>query len=104
MQYGSDAPPSSAAGSLTAQVLDRNIETLLGTDKAQISYDLSGWAVIREADQATPLVMAEVEGGVRPLAVMHFEGEGRAVFTTFHNEAQITEDMRTILFELILAL
>jgi hypothetical protein len=99
-----DDPLKGAAGVITAQVLDRNVEAILGTDHAQISYDLTSWAVVEDVDQGTPLVIGEVDGTLRPLALMHWEGQGRTVFTTFHNENQMTDDMRTILFELILAL
>lgn len=43
-------------------------------------------------------------GGTHPLAAIHFPGGGRMIYTSFHNEQQITSDMELILYELLLSL
>ncbi|MCP4921432.1 MAG: hypothetical protein GY913_31430 [Proteobacteria bacterium] len=97
-------PRIGEAGTLTATILDRNIAAMLGSETASVAFDLPSWAVIDGVDQATPLVQASVDGRQRPLAVSHAVGDGRVIFTSFHNEAQMTEDMQTILYSLILSL
>jgi Carboxypeptidase regulatory-like domain len=96
-----DGPPDTT---VQADILDRNIQALLGTATTDINFELAGWALMDGVVDATPLVTGEVEGVERPLAVMHSPGKGRMVFTSFHNEEQLSEAMRVILFELILAL
>jgi hypothetical protein len=91
-------------GTLQATIEDRNIQALLGRDTADITFDLPDWALAEENDTATVLVSAEFEGVSRPLAVMAYPGEGRAAFTSFHNESQLNDDMRVVLYELILSL
>ena len=39
-----------------------------------------------------------------PLAVRHTAGEGVVLYTTFHNEPQLTEDMDNLLKEFVLSL
>lgn len=97
-------PRIGEAGTLSATILDRNIAAMLGSETASVAFDLPSWAVIDGVDQATPLVQASVDGRQRPLAVSHAVGDGRVIFTSFHNEAQMTKDMQTILYSLILSL
>lgn len=92
------------AGTLAATVHDRNIQALLGGSTTEIHFELSGWALLDRELDATALVSAEVSGSERPLAVMHWPGEGRAVFTSFHNSEQLSDAMRAILYELLLVL
>lgn len=113
--WGADAFPDEAyggeSGYLEAAVIDSTMQAVLGSDSAMLNYDLSGWVV---AEGAAPQVEVLLTGSAKtfwsnkpvhdaPLA-MKFENGGRVVFTTFHNEAQITEDMEIVLKEMILTL
>lgn len=58
---------------------------------------------------APPSTEVLVEGvvpgfGRHPLAARAYLGSGKAFYTSFHAESQMTEDMETLLFEMILAL
>ena len=97
-------PRVGEAGSLGATILDRNIAAMLGSEEAEVAFDLPNWALMDDVDQATALVLARVDGADRPLAVDFRVGEGRVLFTSFHNEAQMTADMQVILYSLILSL
>ncbi len=99
-----DDPKIGPQGTLVATLEDRNIQALLGKETAEITFDLPGWAVPESAGEVAVLVSAKVEGKTRPLAIMAFPGAGRAIFTSFHNESQVSDDMQLILYELILAL
>jgi hypothetical protein len=103
----SDAPVDvlrGEIGTVEATVLNRDVVQLLGTDRTDISFDLPAWAVIEGEGEAQVVVEGRVDGQTHPLAALHRLGEGRAVFTSFHNDAQATQDMQIILYELILAL
>ena len=91
---------------LSATVLDREVATLLGKDIAEITFNLNNWAIIEAAGEALPIIESKIPGasGTKPLAVLHQAGEGRMIYTSFHNEAQITSDMQTILYEVIMSL
>lgn len=91
-------------GTVEATVLNRDVVQLLGSERTDITFDLPAWAVAESAGEAQVVVEGRVDGQTRPLAALHRMGEGRAVFTSFHNDAQATADMRLILYELILAL
>lgn len=95
---------SGPQGTVQATIVDRNIQALLGGASAEITFDLPDWAMPEAAGTAQVLVNGTFAGIERPLAVMAFPGDGRAVFTAFHNESQITRDMQVILYELVLAL
>jgi len=112
--YGNDASYQAArqgrAGNVTAQVLDDDMEAVLGTSVAQIYYDLPEWGVIEGAGTGRVLIQGDVSllgsGGVSaaPLAVEIDSGDGRFIYTTFHNERQATVDMELLLTEIILSL
>lgn len=91
-------------GVFDARVLSRDVVQLLGHEHIDITFDLPAWAVIEGGGEAEVVVEATVDGQTRPLAALHRMGDGRAVFTSFHNDHQATRDMQTVLYELILAL
>ena len=95
---------SGPQGTVQATIVDRNIQALLGSTSADITFDLPDWALPHAAGTSQVLVNGTFGGTEHPLAVMAFPGDGRAVFTAFHNESQITRDMQVILYELVLAL
>ena len=91
-------------------VLDPGWQNLVGPT-AQISYDLFDWVVI-ESSQAEILI----EGSfaffgpngpgfmTAPLAVRFEQGQGTALYTTFHDEQQVTFDMAVLLEDMVLSL
>lgn len=91
-------------GTVRAQILSRDVVQLLGHDQTDITFDLPGWAVVDAAEEAEVVVEASIDGAIRPLAAIHRTDPGRAVFTSFHNDHQATQDMQLILYELILSL
>ncbi len=112
--YGDDTIPGSAyVGEMTelnAEVLDANIQSIVGGSTANLNYDLGSWVVPTSAKSTVDVLVrgdAPVYWGSdqanAPLAV-RFEKGGTALYTTFHNESQITVDMLAILQEIILSL
>ena len=78
-----------------ASIVDEELSDYLGVQEIDISYDLSSWVVIDTvSESAETILTASISGTVRPLAVRFDYGLGRVVFTTFHNEAQASEEMR----------
>jgi hypothetical protein len=110
--FGDDSQAGSAyvgsPGSIDAAVIDTDMQTLLGSSTAALNYDLDAWAVITDTS-ASVLLRGDVQtwgaGGQQgvPLAVQIDDG-GRVIYTTFHNERQITVDMEALLTEIILKL
>lgn len=123
--YGSEdesvgAPLAGVAETVTADVHDPNIKELVG-ERVPISYDLDIWAIAQAAaDHTDVLLTADVsayqqDGSIStleavPLAVRFVDTEsdarppGQLIYTTFHNEQQMTERMEAILFEFILSM
>jgi len=114
--YGADDFPSEAYsgldGSLQGEVLDPNMKALLASDTADIHYDLAGWVIAENADATSEVLVRghpytfwdDTPVANAPLAVRFQEGTGKVLFTTFHNEPQITQDMEDMLREIILSL
>ena len=105
-----------ATNSLEADVLDATMAAAIGSDTAELAYDLDVWVVPEAAGsgvttlvQGDPQIYDEdtftpdgrLEGA--PLALSFAPG-GTVIYTTFHNEAQLTEDMEAALKEIILSL
>lgn len=104
------------SSSVTADVLDANMQGLLGSTTANLNYDLDAWVVMESVSpDTTILVQGDApiydpatfmpDGSLPnvPLAV-RFSFGGTVIYTTFHNEAQITIDMEAVLKEIILSL
>lgn len=95
---------------ITASITNPEIRSLLDKDTATIKFDLPGWTVI---DSVAAGVTVDLQGTVEtymgtktdiPLMVHFPEGQGYVVYTSFHNEAQATEDMKKILDYLVFSL
>lgn len=107
-----EGPRVGQAATVQATVLDPALAEFFGGREAEITYDLGGWAVLESVGNDAEVIatgsVSTFDGQTLPnaplVASMGRPGEGRMVFTTFHNEAQITADMEAILFELILKL
>ena len=104
------------ATTVQGEVLDATMGLALGTGVADIVYDLDAWVVPLSADAgASVMIQGEVQTydittGVPstgttnvPLAIRFSEG-GTVIYTTFHNELQMTMDMEIALKEIILSL
>jgi hypothetical protein len=106
-----EGPRIGEAATVQATVLDPVLTTFFGGRLVDIEYDLGGWAVVEgvgpDAEVIARATVPTAFGAIEDapiVASMQLPGEGKMVYTTFHNEAQITADMEAILFELILAL
>lgn len=117
---GDDNTPGAAytgeAETVTADVIDANMQAVLGKNTASINYDLASWAVMESNESsATALLTGDVRyfdwntwasGTLRdvPLAVQIKPSGGNMIYTSFHNERQTTGDMDKMLEEIILSL
>lgn len=104
-------------GTVQARVVDGELAELMGKapgDELEIVFNLDGWAVIEDVE---PEVRVLIEGDVEvldpltglvdaregvPLAVaFEPEGAGTVVFTSFHNEPQVSAEAQAVfLYEL----
>jgi hypothetical protein len=114
--YGNDQSSGSAYvgvnGRVNATVLDPHMVAALGSNIAELNYDLPQWAAPTGIGTGTTLItgrytyldgwtMDDAEG---PLAARISDGAGQMLYTSFHNEAQGTLDMDILLREIILSL
>ncbi|MEC7984363.1 MAG: choice-of-anchor D domain-containing protein [Myxococcota bacterium] len=111
----SDSAYVGMATDLQAEVLDGTMQLALGSEYADITYDLDAWVVPIALESATPMLQGsvptwDVSSGAPsdiyhnvPLAVK-FSAGGTVIYTTFHNELQLTLDMEKALKEIILTL
>lgn len=106
-----------ASGTVIANVVDPIMEAIMGSSTAEINFDLDLWVVL---ESVGPDVEVMLEGRVSvtdgwggssgsipnaPIAARFGFGEGRVIYTAFHNEhAATTIDMTDILEEIILSL
>jgi hypothetical protein len=104
-----------AAGNVSATVLDPSMEVIIGSAMAEINFDLDMWVVIEGVGAGTEVLL---QGDVPiwdtwgstylynvPISARFDIGEGRVIYTAFHNEhAATTLDMTDILEEIILSL
>ena len=103
-----------AATTITGNVLDETMRGAIGSSTANLVYDLDSWVMPYEVG---PSSSAMVSGDASywnnigaystqsdtPLAIQFAEG-GSVIYTTFHNEGQLTHDMEAALKEIILSL
>lgn len=118
--YGDDRRLEEVAvgvsGNLQATVLNSNFQAALGSSIASLYYDLDAWAVpVAGGSNAEILIQGDAVvfdlwtfsyETVRnvPLALRLEKGDGVAIYTSFHNENQITVDMEKLLEEIIYSL
>lgn len=97
-EAGSGGTPSQT---ISAEVVFPDLISFLGgREEVEITYNLSNWYRIRELPAtAVPLLrgMRSGQDEAEPLAVSIPVGQGRVVFTTFHNTANLSEDQRALL-------
>jgi hypothetical protein len=109
--WAAGAPYDGQDGEATADVLDETLARALGKSTALINFDLPGWIVI---DSVKPGVSLLIRGPAttythgtlanRPFAAQFEKGLGRVTYTSFHEEAQTTVDMDTLLEQMLLGL
>ncbi len=114
--YGNDGQAGAArVGSSNANqqalIIDDGLEGALGRPTITINYNYGQWVVLEtrttQPDDVYIWVMGDVgtdswEGAGEdiensPLLVQFQHGHGRVLFTTFHNESQVTDDMEDVL-------
>ena len=93
---------SGVAQSVTATVVEEDVRLFVdGRSEINIVYDQSGWVRVTElSDNVTVLLEGVVnsdDNPPEPLAVLLEPGSGRVVYTTFHNEAGVTQDQLAVL-------
>lgn len=100
--------PGEVSARVVSEALAEAMEVPVGAE-IELVFNQGGWAVPEAvADEVEVLVEGEVQwddadGGAAPITstvplVLAFpHGDGKVVFTAFHNEAQITDDARDVL-------
>ncbi len=95
-------------GEVMARVLDPDLIEALGRDSMLINFDMPHWAVMIDVGPQTDILIkgdAPIFDSTLtdvPFAVIFPYGQGKVLYTSFHNEAQNTEDMDVILEQMIL--
>lgn len=94
---------------ITATITNTDLQQFTGKATASIAYDLGAWKMLQSIS-ATPSVL--LRGTVtgydevtfepqtfqnQALAIAITHGQGRVVYTTFHNEAGVTADQLAVL-------
>lgn len=99
-------PKSGDSGVYTADILDSGLAHYLDSENppatVDLNYDLGAWVVpVDAAADATVYMSGTVDtyGGSAyvPLVIGFNHGDGRVLYTTFHNEAQLSELQQKIL-------
>ncbi len=86
-----------------ADVVDADLAEHLGKTQIEIFFDLPIWVVMDGVGEGTSiLVQGSFETNTvpfedEPLLVRFDSGEGRVTYTSFHNEAQVTDDVYQLL-------
>ncbi|MEO0231926.1 MAG: hypothetical protein ABIM29_05225 [candidate division WOR-3 bacterium] len=114
--YGEDTIPGDAKEgeseeNVSSRVSDERIKEALGKEKIFINFNLGEWVIIDNVGNQTEVwVKADsihtYTGALfnKPLMVKFNYGSGKVIYTSFHNEAQITQDMIKILITVIYSL
>ena len=100
-------PKVGASGTVIGTVTDPALSAALGKTQVDLNYDLSSWVVVQSAPASTEVhIVGDVPlvGSGVPLMLSHDQGGGKVLYTTFHNEPQITGDMADILKFLVFEL
>lgn len=89
--------------SVDAQITHPDLAAYLGSDRLAVAFDLGGWVQIAGVSVATTVL---VRDGNRALMVLFDVGEagGRVAYTSFHNRAQLSAEVETILRALLFQL
>ncbi len=91
-----------STGERAATVRHPVMRQSLGRDRLSILFEAEGWVEIEAVGNGVD-VLVDADGD--PLMVMfEVSGGGRVAFTTFHNQAQLAEDVEKILRALVFQL
>lgn len=117
---GDDNQPGAAemgvAGSVHGIVRDASMIAALGTDQADLNYDLDIWITPDAVGTGEELISGSyayyddpfygygTSMASGPLAARLHDGAGQILYTTFHNERQTTFHMDILLQEIILSM
>ncbi len=103
-----------AATNSIATIVSTTLATALGKATAAINFNLGAWVVIDSVGAGTavlitgPATILTDTGSTtlqgKPYAAQFAHGSGRVTYTSFHNEAQTTEDMDRLLEQMLFAL
>lgn len=96
------------SGEAEATIADPGLASIVGKKKVNINFDLGSWVVIESVNSGVRVHVTgdattnSNDGGIKvlkniPFVVSFQEGKGEVLFTSFHNEAQTTEDLDRIL-------
>jgi len=111
VKYLSPDPYQGVEGFQTATVSDESLARALGKTTAEINFDLPGWYVVNGVGAGTRVLLSgpvetydvgDLTG--KPYAVQFASGAGRVTYTSFHEEAQTTADMDTLLEQMVFGL
>ncbi len=100
-------PKMGPEGPLQGQIVDQTLAQVMGKTIVDLEYDLGAWVVVQGGPAATRIHVTgdvPIAGNGLPLAISHDQGLGTVLYTTFHNEPQVTGDMVQILTYLIFEL
>jgi hypothetical protein len=96
---------------ITAKVIDTGLKEFIGKENVEINFDLGSWAEIISADPSVnTLIQADYynhQGTLltnKPLAVNFSHGSGKVIYTTFHNEVNVTSDAVKVLIGFLYSL
>jgi len=104
--YGDDlTEPKIGEGDqhVNGDIIDSCLEDYMGKSVVDLYYDLSAWVVIDGVGSGTN---TDIQGDINtsegplqdlPLLVNFTDDNGKVIYTTFHNEAQVTADAEKIL-------
>jgi len=109
-----DHPYVGAEGHIHAEILDPIMAGAIGSTHANLFYDLASWVLPSAAGPGSSIMLQgsayyytqtgyqDLETNA-PLAIQ-FSAGGSVIYTSFHNEHQMTQDMEAALKEMILSL
>ena len=91
---------------LGATVENAALRQSLGRNALNITFDLGGWVPVSAVGPGTEVMEVMVSGDWGgPLMIMNTNSSGgRVAYTSFHNEAQLPQDVEKILRALIFQL
>lgn len=88
---------------ITTNLVDPALASFIGKSTASIAYDLPGWKTPATLSSAAKVLVRGSFTGAgttytdKPLAIVLSKGSGKVVFTSFHNEAGVTDDQLDVL-------
>jgi len=93
------------AGMVQAQIVDPGLASVIGKSTIEINYDMGSWVVMDSPGSGTKVHMSgPVSLGYeeeilqnKPYVVSFSEGDGEVLYTSFHNEAQVSSDVQSVL-------